>query len=166
MEQQNKLLFRTGLLALLLLLTACGFHMRGAVELPAGIRSVYIESSQDSAMLRYLKNSLEASGVRLVSDAAHADAVLALSNVRRIRRVLTVGSDGRALEYELLYSVDISLTGRNNKVILKKQSMSLTRQYRHDDAAVLGGVSEEGLIWKEMERDMAQAVVRRLSTIR
>lgn len=155
------------LLAVMLLsVSGCGFKMRGAVQLPKGVKSVYIQGSSNSALIRDVEISLEQAGVKLLQQAQGADAVLTISNVRQTRRVLSVGTTGRALEYQLTLEVDVSLVNSKGVKLIPRETMRLTRDYRFDENAVLGKSSEESLLWKEMERDMAQMILRRISASR
>ena len=154
------------LAAMLLSLSACGFRMRGAVQLPKGVKSVYIQGGKSSQLIQDIELSLEYAGVKLLKKAVGADAILTITNVRHKRRVLSVGTSGRALEYQLTLEVDVSLVDSKGTRLIPRETMRLTRDYRFDENAVLGKSSEESLLWKEMERDMAQMVLRRISASR
>ncbi|MFP5465305.1 MAG: hypothetical protein ACLGHR_11110, partial [Gammaproteobacteria bacterium] len=70
-------------LAALLLMSGCGFHVRGNYQLPDTIGAVFIDVPNYDYDLRHrLQRTLASRGVRLVEDATAADAVLQITNPR------------------------------------------------------------------------------------
>ena len=75
--KMNRSLHVTGIALLLALLSACGFHLRGEVELPPVLQETYLESKNPyTGMARALRVELEAAGGRIVETSEHATAVL------------------------------------------------------------------------------------------
>jgi outer membrane lipopolysaccharide assembly protein LptE/RlpB len=91
------------LLALVVLLSACGYHFPGAGAFPAGIRSVYLEAEPaDTPLARALADALRADGsVELVSERTRADGVLRLEGGRITSRAAAIDPSGVATEYEV-----------------------------------------------------------------
>ena len=66
MLQMPRAAFVIGL-ALLLMLSACGFKLRGSVELPLVLQDTYIESENPfTGMARTLRQELEIAGANIV----------------------------------------------------------------------------------------------------
>lgn len=153
------------LVVLILVLSACGFRLRGTVQLPPGIASIHL-AAPEGALRRDLSVSLGQAGIRLLPSATGADAVLAIDRLRQTRRILSVSGSGRVLEYQLRLQLDVTLTTVRGRVLLPRETLTMERDYRFDDNAVLGKTTEEGVLWQEMQRDMAQTILRRLSALR
>lgn len=152
-----------GILALLLL-SACGFHLRGAVPLSPSMERVYIEGGS-SVLARDLRLNLEASGAEVVDEPQAARSILRILGETIDRRVLTVGSDARVQEYELIHAVRFALVREDETTLLPPQQVTVTRDYRFDPDRVLGAASEEALLREEMQRDLSQLVLRRLAYV-
>lgn len=150
------------LAVLALLVGACGFHPRGAVELPPGVSKVYVQAP--SALLgEPIAMYLEAGGARQVTDRADADVAVLVTGERQDRRLLAVDPrTGKAREYELSYALTYQLARKDGSAILPPQTVSLVRDYTFDPTAVIAMGEEEALIYAEMRRDAVQQVLRRL----
>ncbi len=154
---------RTWLLVLILALAGCGFHLRGEVKLPANISTVRIEAP-NRLLQDELSIYLKAGGAHVTTRAEPADATLALSGEDFQRRVLSVDPNtGKAREYELAYTVSVSMTRADGSVLLAPQQVRLVRDYVYDQDAVLGKSREEDVLRDEMRRDAVQQVLRRMA---
>ena len=149
--------------ALLLgLVSGCGFQLRGSADLK-GLKSVRIDSG--SELLREeLTVFLEDGGVILVEDKKlPVDGVLRAYEEAYERRVLSVDSNtGKAREYELAYSVEFNLTDAKGKTLVPGQAVRLVRDFVFDEDAVIGKSREEDVLRRELRRDGAQQILRRL----
>ena len=66
----NRSLLVTAIALLLTLLSACGFHLRGDVELPPALQETYLESKNPyTGMARALRVELEAAGGRVMESS-------------------------------------------------------------------------------------------------
>ncbi len=147
-------------------LAGCGFHLRGAVELPPQMARTYIQGDPYGALERGLRAQLQAAGARVVDEAAGATATLRVAAKHWQRRVLSVGADAKVSEYELSYRVTFSVQGREGDILIPPEEVSVVRDFRFDPNDVLGKTGEQGLLREEMERDMVQAIMRRIGHAR
>ena len=156
------------LISALLLLAGCGFHLRGSIDLPADLQRMHIQgTSKYSALGVELRRSLRANGVDVVDSANDAQVLLKISNPEYKRRLLSVsGTSGKTAEYELQYSLDVTLQDRQGKVLLAPQALRQLRDYTYDRDNVLGKGNEEARFRVEMERDLVRQVLRRLQSYR
>jgi LPS-assembly lipoprotein len=144
----------------LLLLTGCGFHLRGSVELPPELSEISVKG-RTTDIAPELSSGLKNAGVQ-VSDSA--PMVLQLKAEKYGKRVLSVDSTGRAQEYGLSYTVRFSLKdeGKGGAVWISETSITQTRDLRFDATAVLGTANEETLLKTEMRRDAVSQILRQL----
>ena len=149
--------------ALLAGLSACGFHLRGDVELPPVLQDTCIESRDPyTGIARPLRNQLERSGVTVLETPEQASAVLKIVSERSENRVLSVGSSGKATEYELFNEVVFSLRDAAGKVLLKPQTVRMTRDLVFDETELLGKLSEADSIHREMLDSIARQILTRI----
>ena len=145
---------------LALLLSACGYHLRGAIDLPAGMKNVYLEGG--SAQLRdQFNRAMELSSVPLASSPETAGIIVKIFDEDSQRRVLSLNSQGAANDFELGYSFDYELVDSKNKVLVPRQSMEIKREYYNDQLAVLAKGNEEALIRDEMYQQAVRTIVNR-----
>jgi LPS-assembly lipoprotein len=146
------------------LLAACGFQLRGQTQLP--FETLYVPGV--NALVVELKRNLRAtSGARLVDVAADAQAVLGITRETREKVILSYNAQGRVQEYLLRYRVGFRVTdSAGAKVYLPTSEISLTREMSYSDAEVLAKESEEALLFRHMQADMVQQILRRLAAAR
>ena len=147
------------------LLAACGFQLRGSVELPPVLRSTLLQAIDPwEGVAAALRIELESSGARIVTRSDEATAILKLDNERSQQRVLSVGSGGKASEYELFEEVTFSLLDNKGQVVMEPQSLRLTRDLVFDENQLLGKVSEIGELRDQMRRSLARQIITRIRT--
>jgi LPS-assembly lipoprotein len=154
------------LLCLLGLLSACGFQLRGAYQLPAIMSVTQVRAANDnSELVRSLKRSLKASDIRLVDSAQQAQAILQLSDERQQRRVISVDSRGRAREYAISYRISFQLLAPHTELQFEQQTIELQRDFLFDAEDVLGKGREEATLVRDMQQDMVRLIMLRLQAM-
>jgi LPS-assembly lipoprotein len=144
----------------LLLLTGCGFHLRGSVQLPPALAMMaVVDAVPATEVAPVLRRALLAEDVRVEKGAP---VVLQLHAASFAKRVLSVDSVGRVQEYGLSYTLRFSLRGPESVVWLPEESIVLSRDLRFDSTAVLGTAEEEFQLKEEMRRDAVLQILRRL----
>ena len=150
------------MLVLAILLTACGFHLRGEAIMP--FKTLYIEAANPgSPLIGELRRLLEANNVRLTSKADQADVVLDIESELPEKQILTLGGSGRVSEFQLRYRVSLRAYDNQQREWLPADELLLNRDFTYDDAQILAKESEEALLYQGMRSDMAQQIMRRLS---
>jgi LPS-assembly lipoprotein len=146
-------------------LAGCGFQLRGATRVPYS--SVYVQSPDpESPLVRRLGQTLQENAVQPGARAEDADAVLVLSREGRNRTILALSGGGRVREYRLNYTVSYSLNDRDGNPIYPESTIKLTRDFTYDDNLYLAKTAEEGLLYRDLEEDAVQQIMRRLRTSR
>jgi len=148
-------------LALAALVTAgCGFQLRGRAQLP--FETLYIPGGSPLAV-ELKRNVAVASRTRLVDSVGDAQAVLGFTTELRDKVILSFNTAGRVSEYQLRYRVGIRVTDpKGAQVYLPTSEILLTRDMAYSDAQVLAKEAEEALLYRDMQSDMVQQILRRL----
>jgi len=148
---------------LLLQLTACGFQLRGAFELPAALSSVYIDARSSTPLLQDLILILKTNGASVIDDATLATSTIKIEKEESSQRVISVDSSGRAREYELSYNITFSVSAaidsEHQKVMIDSRKLELIRDYVYDSAAVLGKSREKNILLRDMQRDASRLIM-------
>ena len=155
------MVMRTLLLLTALLLSACGFHLRGQVALP--FESLYLDAANPTTpLIGELRRNLESNGVKLVDTPDQATVVLNIVFEIPDKQVLSLGGDGRVNEFRLSYRVSLRAHDQQQDWI-PAEEIALNRDYSYDDTQVLAKEAEEALLYQGMRSDMVQQIMRRLS---
>jgi LPS-assembly lipoprotein len=163
------------LVALALVLTACGFQLQGRQVLPPVLEQVRLDATdRQSEFTRALRVMLAASGSRLVEgpmmtgETAAADAAQpAEVNILRdevAERVLSVDARNIPTDYELTYKVEIQVRA-GQRELLAPELFELSRIYSFDERRQLAKDREKEILREALARDLAGVVMRRLSTL-
>lgn len=148
---------------LVLLLTACGFHLRGKVQMPPEMARTYIGgTTPGDTLTRALSNALRANGVRVVSSERNATAVLQVESLNTSRSVLSVTADGTVADYRLVMQLSFSVRATQGDWHIPTQRLQTERHYSYSDSQVLGKTDEAAQLRESMSRDLASLVLLRL----
>ncbi|HET7649367.1 MAG TPA: LPS assembly lipoprotein LptE [Gammaproteobacteria bacterium] len=163
----SNLLLRLVCLAsgLAILLSGCGFHLRGNAELPDVMQRTYLNvPSGNQTLLRELQRSLSSGSTSVVGDPTLSTATLNVLSAQQIQRVLSVSNIGRPLEKEVAYQVQFSLTTPKGTLI-QPQTLTLKRTFAYDEANALGDAEQAQVLYDSLQRDMAQLILFRIEAI-
>ena len=147
------------------LLAACGFQLRGAYSLP--YESIYLAYPDYSVIGVSLKRAIRASGTtRLALTASDAQATLLPGAEYRDRVILSVSGTGRISELRLRYLYNYRVTDDKGRDLEQPASLELVRDLTYDDSNVLAKQQEEALLWRDMENDLVQHLMRKLAAVK
>lgn len=155
---------RVAALAVLLLLSACGFQLQGRRVMPASLAVLHLEAvDEQSDFTRALRNSLKASGARLV-DGSAAAAVVRILRDEFTERTLSVDARNIPTDYELIYKVEVNVRAGGAE-LLAAQHFELSKTLSADERKLLGKEREKDIVREALSREMASMVTRRLSAL-
>jgi len=146
---------------LTLLLTACGYHLRGAVDLPSDLKAVYIEGASEPLREQFRK-ALESSTVKMVNTRAESGTVITVSNEESSKRALSLGSSGLANQYGLEYRFSYKVTDKNDKELVKPQPIEIRREYFNNQQLILAKDNEEIVIRNEMYQQAVRTMINQI----
>lgn len=169
------------------LLGACGFKLRGSAELPGyklPFATIALSLPPTSEFYAHLKRNIEASspGTRVVSDVKDAEAVLTVLADTSVKNILSLNAAGRAREYQLVRTFTFKVTAKAVSAApapsvkytdvppaaapteyIAPSAITLRRDITFSDDLVLSKESEEALLWRDMQGDLVQQLMRRLA---
>jgi len=147
-----------------LLLSACGYHLRGALELPANMKNVYVEGGS-SPLLEQFKQVMKSSSAQLASSRQGAGIVIKVANEEFNRRVLSLSTRGKSNEFELTYRLDYEFANAADAVLMPRQSVEVRREYYNDQQFMIAKDQEETVIRNEMYQQAVQTIVNRARVV-
>lgn len=150
------------LIAVTVVLAACGFKLRGAYTLP--FDTLYIVLPPTAELRAVLKRNIEASTqTRVVDDAKAAQATLAITADAPVKAILSLDSAGRVREYRLQRTVGFRVYDSASRDLTPPGQIVIARDISFSDAQVLSKESEEALLWRDIQNDLVQQLLRRLA---
>ena len=153
------------LLALVLLLGACGFHLRGNANLPAGMQQVHLDAKGDSYFKRQLTRALEVSGATVVDGSGPGIAELRVPQARFSRESLTAGGYLRITEASVRYKVRFDVLDGDGAVLVPEQNIEMSREYSYDASNSVGNSAQVEALQHGLNADMVQAIMFRLQAV-
>ncbi|MDR3299255.1 MAG: LPS assembly lipoprotein LptE [Candidatus Accumulibacter sp.] len=141
-------------------LPGCGFQLRGAYSLP--YESIFVATG-DSVIGVGLKRQIRASGgTRVADDAKEAEAVFLPTGEWRDTIIVSLSGAGRVREKRLRFRYAYRVVDAKGRDFVPQSYVELTRDVSYADSDTLAKTQEEELLWRDMEGDLVQQLMRRL----
>ena len=125
-------------LLLSLLLSSCGFQLRGSLPLEK-YPAVYLQGDKHSELLQQLGTQLERNQVKLLDSSDTTAAIFVLDSDSLQRRTLSLFPNGQVAEYELIYKVNYQLILPGQEP--RPYQIELYRDYQDDPSRALAKLS-------------------------
>ena len=159
-----KLLFAVLLAALI---TGCGFHLRGTLSGNLPYKSLFIALPDTADVRIWLERYINASGsTKIVDSPKEADAIFQQISDNRIKTILSVNAQGRVREYRLQLDYRFQIINSKGQILVRPNEVNLSRDITFDDSNILAKDLEEGLLWRDMNNDLVNQIMRRMSIIK
>ena len=145
-----------------MLLSACGFQLRGVTQL--SFSNLHIQGSTLS-ISRDLNYALKANGIKLVSKSEDAELLVEMLGEKYEKRIQSLSGGGLVREFELNYRVTFRTREANKPSWSSVQTIQNRRDFSYNDNALLAKAEEEQMLISDMHKDAVREVLRRLSAI-
>ncbi len=143
-------------------IAGCGFQLRGAYSFP--YESIYISGADYSLIVASMKRAIRTSGsTRLADKAEDAQATFLPTAEAKEPIILSLSSAGRVREKRLRYRYGYRIVDNKGRDLVLPGMVELTRDITYADSDVLAKTQEEDLLWRDMESDLVQQLMRRLA---
>lgn len=158
---------RRALLALLppagLAVAGCGFKLRGSQNY--GFERIAVLPNPGGPLLTELRRSLANAVTVLPAEAplSQAQVVLDLLQEQREKIVVGVNASGQVREFQLRLRVRFKLRTPQGQELIGPSDISQQRDISFNESAVLAKEAEEGLMYRDMQSDIVQQLLRRLA---
>lgn len=151
-----------------LALAACGFQLRQAPTFV--FKSVFIGAAESSPLGNELKRSIAANGaVQVIADARRldtAEVVLDVLAENREKVVVGVNASGQVREFQLRLRFKFKLRTLGGKELIPETELLQQRDISFNESVVLAKEAEEALLYRDMQTDIVQQLMRRLAAVK
>ena len=143
------------------LLAACGFQLRGSADVP--FQTIYVPAASGGIGLELRRNIQAGTRAKVVDDVKQAEAVLEFTQEAREKEILSLTGTGRVREFQLRYRVGFRVHDGRGREFVPANTVVLVRDISFNDTDVLAKETEEQLLYRDMQSDMVQQILRRLA---
>ena len=146
------------------LLTACGFHLRGQGAFAMPFQKLYVQSPNDYApFINDLKSAFQRNHVQITESPEQAQLTLQIVSEISDKQILSLNSAGRVIEYRLQYHISLRAYDQQQHDWIAPQEITLLRNFPYDDTQILAKQQEEALLYQNMRVDAVEQVLRRMN---
>ena len=149
-------------MTLALLLVACGFQLRG--EPTTGLKTLHVPGG---GVAQEIRRTLAGGPTRVVPNSQGAEAVLRVLAEARDKTVHTITGTGRVYEFQLTLVVRYDLTVPGREIAVIPPTEAIARRFiTYSEAAPIAKEAEEQLLFKDMQVEVADRILRQVAVAR
>jgi LPS-assembly lipoprotein len=164
---QRRALLSLAASAAALSLAGCGFALRKAPNF--AFTTLYSGLSESSPLGVELRRSLQSTGkVQVINDSRRineAQVILDVLSDQREKVVLSLNASGQVREFQLRLRFRFRLRTLAGKELIPETEILLQRDISFNESAVLAKEAEEALLYRDMQSDVVQQIMRRLAAV-
>ena len=150
-------------------LSACGFRLRGVPHL--AFSSLYVQAPAGSGVARELIRTLQSAnaGLNLLTEPAQlpqAQVVLDILSEAPERVIVGQSATGQVRELQLRLRLRFRLRDQAGQEWIAPTEIVQTRDVSYSETIALSKEGEEALLFRNMQTDLVQQLMRRLATVK
>ena len=146
------------------LLSACGWRMRGKVNLPYS--KILISGVMTPEFKNDLQMVLKANDIQIVSQVKDAEVVLEIITEQNAKQVLSYNASGQITAYRIISRVAFKVFNINGIEIFPESDIFLTRDLDFNPANIQSFDYMVNEVVKNMRADIVVQMLRRMSSIK
>jgi len=159
----KNLCFSFMIMILMSVLTACGYSLRGSLNLPSSLNQISVYSNTYSQLVNAINDTLINAEIKVTNSNEKNLYRIVILSEKFNRRQLSMSISGRVNEYELIYDIKYEINLPNEKNLT--DTMTLYRDYSFDENNVMGNSDREDYIKKEMISTAATLIFNKLRAV-
>jgi LPS-assembly lipoprotein len=166
--QASRRFFLTAMGATPAWLTACGFQLRQTQDFV--FKTLYTNFSATTPLgVELRRNLLGTRRIDLLTNPQQmlqADAILDILSETRQQVPVSVSATGQVRELQLRLQVKFRLHTPQGVELIEPVSLAQQRDLSFTDTAALSKEIEQGILYRDMQTDIVQQIMRRLSAVK
>ena len=166
-SMQRRFLMAAVVSSAALTLPGCGFALRKAPDF--AFSTFYSSLTEGSPLGVQLKRSLQSTGrVRVVGDPTQLDAtgvILDVISETREKVVVGLNAAGQVREFQLRMRFKFRLRTPQGRELIADTEILQQRDISFNESAVLAKEAEEQLLYRDMQNDIVQQLLRRFAAV-
>ena len=144
------------------MLTACGYHLRGALELPEALKKMYVKGASPE-LSAAIERTFRGTSGELVATADEAGMILNILDEFYQRRTISLSSTGYSNEFELIYRLSFDLLDSEGHTLVSNQTIEVMKTYYNAQSSetLLSKDNEEIVLRQELYEEAVRSVIQR-----
>ena len=144
-------------------LSACGFHMRGDLNIPPEYMKLQLKGDNKSDLYRLVATRMQRAGVQLVPGGENIPQ-LTLGDILVTNQVVSVDSRSQAVEYNMQFNTEYTIAVPNHEP--QKFNASFSRNFLNKSSEALASSREQEQRTREMQEQTADLIMIQLSRLK
>ncbi|HCB67952.1 MAG TPA: hypothetical protein DEP52_01350 [Methylophilaceae bacterium] len=150
-------------LIILLMITSCGFHMRGMTEI--SFKTISLEGKELS-FTKNLKKILNSNKVAIVLPSENPELRVELIGEESEKRILSLSGQGLVREYEIFYRVRYRIKTTESETWSQENTLETRRDFTFSDANLIGKEEEERQLNESMRNEAIANLFNQIQLIK
>lgn len=169
-QHQLQCLLTTGhafwtILFLSILLSGCGFHLRGNKPITPALHNLFIDSAEPySGLTKQLELSLRSLQIQIAKEPTEAPVTLKLSPQLFKSTTLSRGASSTFKEYTLSLTTTYQLQDKDGNLLYGPKVLKASRSLLIVENQVLSASNEQAVLKQDMQRDIMYQLLNQLSS--
>jgi len=134
----------------LLMITSCGFHLRGMTEI--SFKTVSLEGKELS-FTKNLKKTLAINKVAIVLPTENPELRVELLSEESEKRILSLSGQGLVREFEIFYRVRYRVKTVDSETWSQENILETRRDFTYSDSNLIGKEEEERQLNESMRNE-------------
>jgi len=137
-------------LFMLLMITSCGFHLRGMTEI--SFKTISIEGKELS-FTKNLKKTLVSNKVSIILPTENPELRIELLSEESEKRILSLSGQGLVREFEIFYRVRYRIKTIDSETWSQENIIETRRDFTFSDSNLIGKEEEERQLNESMRNE-------------
>jgi len=150
-------------LLMLLIISSCGFHMRGMTEI--SFKTISLEGKELS-FIKDLKKVLNRNKVAIVSSTENPELRIELLSEESEKRILSLSGQGLVREFEIFYRVRYRVKTIDSEIWSQENIIETRKDFTYSDSNLIGKEEEERQLNEAMHNEAITNLFNQIQLIK
>ena len=150
-------------LLMLLIISSCGFHMRGMTEI--SFKTISLEGKELS-FIKDLKKVLNSNKVAIVSSTENPELRVELLSEESEKRILSLSGQGLVREFEIFYRVRYRVKTIDSEIWSQENIIETRKDFTYSDSNLIGKEEEERQLNEAMRNEAITNLFNQIQLIK
>jgi len=150
-------------LLMLLIISSCGFHMRGMTEI--SFKTISLEGKELS-FTKNLKKVLNSNKVAIVSSTENPELRVELLSEESEKRILSLSGQGLVREFEIFYRVRYRVKTIDSEIWSQEKIIETRKDFTYSDSNLIGKEEEERQLNEAMRNEAITNLFNQIQLIK
>ena len=148
---------------LLIVITSCGFHLRGMTEI--SYKTISLEGKELS-LTKNLKKILNTNKVAIVSSTENPELRVEFLSEESEKRILSLSGQGLVREFEIFYRVRYRIKASDSEIWSQENIIETRKDFTYSDSNLIGKEEEERQLNEAMRIEAITSLFNQIQVIK